>query len=270
MDTFKDFSDEFKKAGVEVRLVGGAVRDIYRDVKPKDYDIAINASFIDIKNILNHLTQTKIEIRDYWHKPQEYTVPKCKVLTENVDTGTIKIQYLVVNDKRESCRKDEYIEFDLSMTRKDLYDKDSRFYKCEFTDSWEEDSKRRDFTINSMYMDASGALYDYNNGIRDLLNKQLKFIVSEKDNIDVETRLEEDHIRALRYWRFISQFGTDWVDICQVGDINDFTYIIETTLNVSNRNAKDEIIKLVTAPYYVDILMHEYYNECVNRIFEKL
>ena len=68
--------------------------------------------------------------------------------------------------------------------------------KVEFTNNLVHDSKRRDFTFNSIYCDTDGNLYDPNNGIDDLINRRVRFIGNTKK------RIEEDYLRILRFFRF--------------------------------------------------------------------
>ena len=71
-----------------------------------------------------------------------------------------------------------------------------------FTDDWQEDASRRDFTINALYADpASGAVYDPFDGLDDLAARRVRFIG------DPIARIAEDHLRILRYFRFHARFG---------------------------------------------------------------
>ena len=79
--------------------------------------------------------------------------------------------------------------------REDL-ETDGRWAKIKHTKDLELDSKRRDFTINSIYCDMKGNLYDPNNGYIDLINGVIKFIGK------IENRVSEDLLRVLRFVRF--------------------------------------------------------------------
>ena len=76
--------------------------------------------------------------------------------------------------------------------------------KIKFTSSLEEDSKRRDFTINSIYCDINGNIEDPNNGIEDLKNNKIRFIGN------IEQRINEDYLRILRFYRFSIILGCDF------------------------------------------------------------
>lgn len=87
------------------------------------------------------------------------------------------------------------IKIDVTIMREDL-ETDGRWAKIKHTKDLELDSKRRDFTINSIYCDMKGNLYDPNNGYIDLINGVIKFIGK------IENRVSEDFLRVLRFVRF--------------------------------------------------------------------
>jgi poly(A) polymerase/tRNA nucleotidyltransferase (CCA-adding enzyme) len=78
---------------------------------------------------------------------------------------------------------------------------DGRHAEVAWTTDWHEDAARRDFTINSMSMDADGALHDDHGGAADLHAGRVRFVG------DPSTRLAEDYLRALRFFRFQARFG---------------------------------------------------------------
>ena len=84
---------------------------------------------------------------------------------------------------------------ELTTLRKDIKT-DGRYVEVEYTDNWQQDSERRDFTINAIYMDINGKLYDPQMGTVDLKNKNIKFIG------DPQKRIEEDYLRIVRFIRF--------------------------------------------------------------------
>ncbi len=79
--------------------------------------------------------------------------------------------------------------------RKDI-NPDGRHTQIKFTNNWLEDSLRRDFTINAIYCDKFGKIFDPVNGIKDLKNKKIKFIGSP------DLRIKEDYLRIIRFIRF--------------------------------------------------------------------
>ena len=79
---------------------------------------------------------------------------------------------------------------------------DGRHAQVAFTDDWEADAARRDFTMNALYADPeSGAVFDWFGGLADLADRRVRFIG------DPYTRIAEDHLRILRFFRFHARFG---------------------------------------------------------------
>ncbi len=78
---------------------------------------------------------------------------------------------------------------------------DGRHATVEWTTDWREDAARRDFTINAMSLAPDGALFDYFSGRADLAAGRVRFVG------DPDTRLAEDYLRALRFFRFQARYG---------------------------------------------------------------
>ncbi len=84
---------------------------------------------------------------------------------------------------------------------------DGRHAQVAFSDDWQEDASRRDFTINALYADpVTGAVFDWFDGLADLEAHRVRFIG------DPLTRIAEDHLRILRFFRFHARFGRDAPD----------------------------------------------------------
>lgn len=102
--------------------------------------------------------------------------------------------------------------FEVTALRQDV-ETDGRHAKVIYGTSFKLDAMRRDFTMNALYMDADGQIFDpLNTGIEDLKNRKIKFIGNAKQ------RIEEDYLRILRYFRFIARFDllTDETDYSQI------------------------------------------------------
>jgi poly(A) polymerase/tRNA nucleotidyltransferase (CCA-adding enzyme) len=78
---------------------------------------------------------------------------------------------------------------------------DGRHAEVAWTTSWREDAARRDFTINALSLDAEGQLWDYFGGLEDLAAGRVRFVG------DPATRIAEDYLRALRFFRFQARYG---------------------------------------------------------------
>jgi poly(A) polymerase len=109
-------------------------------------------------------------------------------------------------------------KYEITSLRKDIKP-DGRHTKIQWTNNWLEDSLRRDFTINAIYCDKFGKIFDPVNGTLDLKNKKINFIGS------ADLRINEDYLRILRFIRFSLEYNAD---------IND-----KKILRVINKNIKN-------------------------------
>jgi len=151
----------------EIRYVGGCVRKIINKEKIDDIDLAVNLKPTDVCDALN-----KKNIKYY---------------ESGIEHGTITA---LINN----------IKFEITSLRKDI-DTDGRHAKVEFSENWKEDASRRDFTINSIYADIEGSLFDPYEGKKDLENGKVIFVG------DIEKRIKEDYVRVLRYIRFFLNYS---------------------------------------------------------------
>ena len=148
-------------------FVGGCVRDLISNREILDVDFATSLTPDKIKR---KLEASNIE---YDNSFENY--------------GSIKI------------RLDEQ-SFEVNTLRKD-FDQDGRHSEVIFTQDWRQDALRRDFTINAIYCDINGRIYDPFKGVDDLNNGIIRFIG------DPIKRIQQDYLRALRYFRFFIQFS---------------------------------------------------------------
>ena len=156
----------------EWRVIGGAVRDILMNKNTDDIDIGIATNPQKVMDSLN--------------------AKGFHVIPTGFSHGTVTVIFNRNKIEITSLRKD--VSFD------------GRRANVEFTKDWKEDAQRRDFTINAMSLDNKGNLYDYFNGCKDLMEKRLSFVG------DPKRRIEEDHLRVLRYWRFLSNIDLPTID----------------------------------------------------------
>ena len=150
-----------------VRFVGGCVRKALCGEKIDDIDLA---TLLKPEEVKERLISKGI-----------------KVIDTGISHGTVTA---VINQTK----------FEITTLRKDI-STDGRHANVEFTLDWEEDSLRRDFTINAIYVDMEGRVFDPQNGILDLQNGRIRFIGSP------EKRIQEDYLRILRYFRFFVQYS---------------------------------------------------------------
>lgn len=158
--------------GVEARVVGGAVRDALARRTIGDIDLAIN-------------------------QPPEKTIGLLDAAQiGHAPTGLAHGTVTAILDHRG---------FEVTSLRRDVAT-DGRRATIAYTDDWQADAQRRDFTMNALSVDKTGRVYDYTDGVADLAAQRVRFIG------DAETRIREDVLRILRYYRFQTVFGGVSVD----------------------------------------------------------
>ena len=126
-------------------------------------------------------------------------------------------------------------KFEITSLRKDVVT-DGRHAKIEFSKDWKEDASRRDFSINSIYSDKEGNLFDPYEGRKDILAGKIKFIG------DAEKRIKEDYLRIVRYVRFFLKYSKNKHDprILKKIKIN-----LEGIKNLSSERLLDELRKII-------------------------
>ena len=165
---FNKLQEGFPIDNVTARFVGGCVRKYLSNDIIDDIDIATTLTTSEIK--------------------EKFKNKNFKVIDTGIKHGTVTL----VSDK---------FKLEVTTLRKDV-DTDGRHAKVEFTDNWQLDSERRDFTINAIYLDIKGKIFDPQNGVTDLKNHNVKFIG------DPQKRIEEDYLRIIRFIRFKIMYDT--------------------------------------------------------------
>ena len=153
----------------EVRYVGGCIRKIIKKEEVDDIDLATNLIPTEVCNVLK-----KNNINFY---------------ETGIDHGTITA---IIGDQK----------YEITTLRKDV-STDGRHAKVEFSLDWKDDSNRRDFSINAIYSDKDGNLFDPHNGKKDIESGTVKFIGNP------EERIQEDYLRILRYLRFFLNYSNN-------------------------------------------------------------
>lgn len=165
-----DLVNTFKKYDHEIRIAGGAVRDLLMDKKPTDLDFATTATPTQMKSMFEAENIRMINMNGEKH-------------------GTITPR---INNKEN---------FECTTLRIDVIT-DGRHAEVEFTKDWLLDANRRDLTINSMFLGFDGSVYDYFYGYEDLLERRVRFVGN------ADRRIKEDFLRILRYFRFYGRIST--------------------------------------------------------------
>lgn len=114
-----------------------------------------------------------------------------------------------------------------------------------FTDDWEEDAARRDFTMNALSLSPDGALYDPWGGIADLKAGRVRFVG------EAARRIEEDHLRLLRFFRFHAWYGKGAPDAEGLAACKAWATSLR---KLSGERLRDETLKLLGAPQPVPVV----------------
>ena len=212
--------------GYKAYFVGGCVRNTLLNIETTDIDIATSAH---PKKVLEIMENAGL-----------------KVLPTGIEHGTVT----VIADKRN---------YEVTTLREDI-ETDGRRAKVKFSKSIFEDAKRRDFSINAIYCEQDGSILDPLKGIADIAGKRIKFIG------DPHTRIKEDYLRILRFFRFLALFDNeDENHEIEIAALNDLRDGLDT---VSAERKSDEILKLFAAPNLkYSIFLMEKSNIC-SKIFD--
>jgi poly(A) polymerase len=154
--------------GAETRVAGGAVRNSLMGLPIADVDLA-----------------TQLKPQDVIERAQSAGI---KAIPTGIEHGTVT---LVVDGRT----------FEVTTLRRDV-ETDGRRAEVAFTDDWHEDAGRRDLTINGLYADKDGEVIDLVDGLADIETRTVRFIG------EAETRIREDYLRILRYFRFFAFYGS--------------------------------------------------------------
>ncbi|MDA7983391.1 MAG: CCA tRNA nucleotidyltransferase [Alphaproteobacteria bacterium] len=158
--------------GDVLRLVGGTVRDII-----------LGRELGDERDFATPLLPDEVEER--------LKSADIQTLTMGKDHGTITAVLQTTNGHRH---------LEITTLREDI-ETDGRHARVRYTRDWRMDSCRRDFTINALYADAAGRVYDFHGGLEDLAARRVCFVG------DAAARIREDYLRVLRFYRFSALMG---------------------------------------------------------------
>jgi poly(A) polymerase len=157
----------FAEAGAPARIVGGAVRDAVMGRPPGDIDLATP--------MLPDAVMTLARAKGW------------RAVPTGIDHGTVT---LVLEGR----------PYEVTTLRRDV-ETDGRRAVVAFTRDWREDAFRRDFTLNALSLAADGTVHDHATGVADAKAGIIRFMG------DPETRIREDYLRILRFFRFMASHG---------------------------------------------------------------
>lgn len=152
------------------RFVGGCIRNALWGLPVADIDMATQLSPQEVQTALK--------------------AAKIKTVPTGITHGTLTA---VVSGK----------PYEITTLRRDV-ETDGRRAVIAFTQDWAEDARRRDFTVNALYADVDGEIYDpTGEGLTDIEARRFRFVG------DADSRVREDYLRILRLFRFVAWYGED-------------------------------------------------------------
>ena len=134
--------------------------------------------------------------------------------------------------------------FEVTTLRHDV-ETDGRRAKVKFTDDWEADAQRRDFTMNALYCDARGTVHDFVNGWPDVQRRRVIFVG------DPASRITEDYLRILRFFRFHARYGHGAPDAAGLAACAAMKAGLD---GLSAERIRQEMFKLMAGPGAVETL----------------
>jgi poly(A) polymerase len=195
----------------ETRVVGGAVRNALLGMPVDEIDLATTM-------------------------PPEEVVRRAKSagfppVPTGIEHGTVTV---VIDGK----------PFEVTTLREDV-ETDGRHAKVRFGRDWQRDAERRDFTMNALFLTRDGAVIDLVGGLKDLSAKRVRFIG------DAETRIREDYLRVLRFFRFHAGYGEGPMDSA---GLSACIRARDGLATLSRERIRAELLKLLAAKHAVPAL----------------
>jgi tRNA nucleotidyltransferase/poly(A) polymerase len=220
---FKILKQDFAEDVIVARFVGGCVRKHLSNDVVDDIDIATTLSTDEIK--------------------ERFKNTNFKVIDTGIKHGTVTLV-------------SEQLKLELTTLRKDI-ETDGRHAEVEYINDWQLDSERRDFTINAIYLDIRGKIFDPQMGTIDLKNNNVKFIG------DPQKRIEEDYLRIIRFIRFKIMYNSK-VETTT-------SQAIKLNLNGIKKISKErillELFKILDLKNFINLYESKYLKELFSLIF---
>lgn len=194
--------------GEEARVVGGAVRNALLGEPIRDIDVATTAVPDEVV--------------------RRVTAAGFKAVPTGLEHGTVT----AVADSRP---------FEITTLREDV-ETFGRHASVRFGRDWRKDAERRDFTMNALSLSADGTVHDYVGGLEDLQHRRVRFIG------DAATRIAEDYLRILRFFRFHAAYGQGALDPAGLHACIEARGGME---QLSRERVRMELLKLLVAKHAV-------------------
>ncbi len=215
-------------AGYEAYIVGGAVRDMLLGHRPKDFDVATNATPEEVKGLFRRafiIGRRFRIVHVVYGRGREHEVIEVSTFRAYLDANAA--EQVIGNEK--SSRRD-------LADKTHVVDSSGRVLRDNVWGPQDQDAARRDFTINAMYYDpSSGVVVDYHGGIKDIKKRTLRMIG------EPEARYREDPVRIIRVVRFAAKLGFE----IETKTRAPLPEMAELLANVPPSRLFDEMIKLL-------------------------
>ena len=220
---FQILQEGFAKDIIVARFVGGCVRKYLTGDKIDDIDIATILSTDEIKE--------KFKKTDF------------KIVDTGIKHGTVTL----LSDQ---------LKLELTTLRKDIQT-DGRHAEVEYINDWQLDSERRDFTINAIYMNIDGKIFDPQMGTIDLKNNNVKFIG------DPQKRIEEDYLRIIRFLRFKIMYESE----VELTTIQAIKLNLNGIKQISKERILTELFKILDLKNFINLNNNKHLKDLFSLIF---
>ena len=223
---FKKLQQDFPNEPKVAMFVGGCVRKYLSNEEIDDIDIATSLTTDQIK--------------------EKFKGTKFNIIDSGVEHGTVTL----VSDQ---------LKLELTTLRKDSKT-DGRHAEIEYTDDWKKDSERRDFTINAIYLDINGKIFDPQLGTADLRNRNVKFIG------DPHKRIEEDYLRIIRFIRFSLEYESQ----VEQTTVEAIKLNLDGIIKISKERVLSELFKILRIKNFVKLNKNKNLKDIFLLIFPEL
>ena len=220
---FKKLQQGFPDKPKVAMFVGGCVRRHLSNEEIDDIDIATSLTADQIK--------------------EKFKDTRFNIIDSGVEHGTVTL----ISDQ---------LKLELTTLRKDIKT-DGRHAEIEYTDDWKKDSERRDFTVNAIYLDINGKVFDPQLGIADLKNHNIKFIG------DPQKRIEEDYLRIIRFIRFSLEYSSE----IEQTTIEAIKLNLDGIQKISKERILSELFKILRTKNFVNLNKNKYLKDIFSLIF---
>ncbi len=218
--------EKIKLSGLMASKTVRRIFDILQEDKKKPQILFVGGC---VRNALLGEAVSDIDLATIWTPEQMSAKLKAvgvKVVPTGIEHGTVTA---VV----------DAVPIQITTLRRDI-DTDGRHAKVSYTDNWLEDARRRDFTMNTLLADIQGNIFDpLGRGVSDLQKRKVIFVG------DPATRIEEDYLRILRFFRFHAWYGKGKPDGKALAACANATRNLKT---LSKERVTQEILKILLSP----------------------